>query len=91
MRKTMTILFVTALFVSGAAFAQMPGDGPGGHRGPPEEAIAACDGMAAGDSCTVEIPSRVLEGTCEASPFEEDSSELACRPQPPEPPSDDEG
>jgi hypothetical protein len=92
MRRAVTGFFVAALLASTTAFAQVgegvPGDRPD-HRGPPEEAIAACEGMVSGDACTVEIPSRVMEGTCEAMPWSEDSDELACRPEPVDLPSPD--
>lgn len=44
-----------------------PGGGPGGEPpGPPEELIAACEGLAAGDACAGELDGQAFEGTCES-------------------------
>ncbi len=53
------------------------GDGQPGQSGPPQEAIDACVGLAAGAACTVETPNGNLSGRCTAVP----SNELACVPE----------
>jgi 4-amino-4-deoxy-L-arabinose transferase-like glycosyltransferase len=59
---------------------QNPGPGPGqSDRQPPPEAIEACDGINAGDACTVELPNRDVEGICR---FMGDD-QLVCVPQAP--------
>ena len=45
----------------------------------PQEALAACSGKAANDSCSFSLPDgKTMNGTCSAKP---DSSELACGPK----------
>lgn len=61
------LLLVTAL--ASLAHAQ--------RRGPPPEALAACEGQEDGDACSVRIGGRVVEGTCMAPP----GRELACMPE----------
>lgn len=57
--------------------------GPGGHRGPPQEAITACASSTAGATCSVSFHGKTLNGTCTAGP---DGSKLACLPaRPPQP------
>lgn len=66
--------------------APAPGDdgrgpgGPGGPRGrPPEEALAACSGRAAGDACSFKSPEGTdFKGLCDTPP---DGTALACRPE----------
>lgn len=62
------------------AIAQ-PGDGEGrrqGRRGPPPEALAACQGASAGDACSFEgRRGEDVTGTC----FARDERPLACRPE----------
>jgi hypothetical protein len=41
-----------------------PGHGPPGG-GPPPEALAACAGADVGAACTVQLPGRALDGTCQ--------------------------
>ena len=81
--KTM-IALVTVLLVglTTSAYAR-PGGGEG-RRGPPPEAIEACQGKSANAPCS--FTGRyddTLEGTCFAPP---DADELACAPEggPPE-------
>lgn len=62
--------------------AHGPG-GPGGHRGPPPEAIKACAGLAAGTACTAILPDRTVEGTCRSGP--DGAGPLACAPARPPP------
>jgi hypothetical protein len=56
------------------------GRGPGhGRQGPPEEALAACEGVDTGASCSFEAPFGVVEGTCSQGPS--DSDPVVCRPE----------
>lgn len=49
-----------------------PGDrayGPGGHRrGPPQEALEACNDLAVGDACTVAFLDKEITGKCAHPP-----------------------
>ena len=89
MRYVTAFLYAAALPF--AAFADR-GDGkrpPHPPRKPPPEAFTACVKLKQGDTCSVKLPDRTVEGTCEAFP---DTTELACRPDhppPPPPPPDD--
>ncbi|WP_438011746.1 CotH kinase family protein [Sorangium sp. So ce321] len=53
--------------------------GPGGFV-PPQEWVDACDGLAAGDACTVDLFGSPAEGTCGELP-----GGLTCQPKPPDP------
>ena len=44
---------------------------------PPQEALDACQSLAVSDACTVELPRRTVEGTCQS--FQQ-SDELVCAP-----------
>jgi hypothetical protein len=55
-----------------------------GRREPPAEAIAACDGRAAGDACSVTIGDRTIDGTCRSG--RDGKGPLACRPARPHAP-----
>lgn len=57
------------------------GGGPGGGIQPPQEWIDACNGRAAGDTCTIELFGGPTQGTCGAQ-----GDNLVCQPPPPEPP-----
>lgn len=81
-----------ATLISGWALAGQPsgagnegrsGGHPGGRRGPPPEAIAACKASNTGDVCSFESPHGSLKGTCFAPDTEHP---LACRPKGPPPP-----
>ncbi len=50
-----------------------------GRRGPPPEALTACEGKAAEQACEVNLGGRALPGTCAPTP----DQRLACRPRPP--------
>lgn len=65
----------------GESLACAPAGGPGGHQGPPPEAVAACASSSAGASCTVSFHGKSLTGTCTAGP---DGSKLACLPPRPQ-------
>lgn len=58
-------------------------DGHGGRgqgpQGPPEGALAACEGMATGTACSFEAPFGTVEGTCSAGLG--GSGQVACRPE----------
>ncbi len=61
---------VAFVVTASAAFAQE-------HRRPPQEALTACSGLAAGTACAFTFRGENLTGTCAAPPGETD---LACRP-----------
>lgn len=46
-------------------------------RQPPQEALDACVGLAAGDTCTVEFPNRDVEGVC----IDPSQGKLVCVPE----------
>lgn len=50
-----------------------------GRDGPPEEALAACEGVETGVTCSFETPFGSIDGTCNARP--DGSGEVACRPE----------
>jgi hypothetical protein len=81
MKMLRRVALVAALFASPfAVLAQEEEPEPaphGHHHHPPREAIAACEGQAAGANCSFTHHERSLQGTC----FTPDSSKpLACRP-----------
>lgn len=79
------VLICTLLLAAVTAGAQSPaGPPPGGHRGPPPEALAACKTAKAGADCSFTHDSRTLKGSCWAP----EGRPLACRPKdaPPPPP-----
>jgi len=49
-----------------------------GPQGPPEEALAACDGIVTGTACTFEARFGTVEGTCSGGL--DGSGQVACRP-----------
>lgn len=80
-RNVRRSLFVVALcgglFVVALGVSAQRGEGPpGGHRGPPAEALAACEGRSDGDACSVETPDGTRSGTCHAPP----GRALVCMP-----------
>ena len=83
--RTNAIIAALVLLLAGqasAAFAR-PGDGDG-RRGPPPEAIKACEGKERNDQCSFTgRHDDTIEGTCLAPP---DIDQLACVPEggPPE-------
>ncbi|MBK1724782.1 hypothetical protein [Thiocystis violacea] len=82
--NAMIALFVLLLagLATTACARPGPGDGPGdrgGRRGPPPEAIAACDGKSAQDSCSFTgRHDDTITGTCSTLA---DSDQLACEPE----------
>jgi len=84
--RTNTMIAILVLLLAGLATtaSARPGDG-GGRRGPPPEAIEACEGKSANDPCsfTGRRDDDTIEGTCFAPP---DIDQLACAPEggPPE-------
>lgn len=51
------------------------------HFGPPEEALLACDGLAANDACTFAGPNdEMIHGVCSLPPYEDETATLACKP-----------
>jgi hypothetical protein len=70
---------------SNAAAAQ--GSGPGHPCGPPpQEALDACEGLAADDTCAFDIDGHHVDGTCRNGP--EGDGPLACAPDRPPPPQE---
>lgn len=73
----------SALFTSEARADGRDGGPP--RHGPPQEAIDACSGKAAGDACSVTMHGQAHEGTCRNGP--DGQGTLACMPaRPPGPP-----
>lgn len=64
--------------------ACVPSFPPGPPGGPPKEALAACEGLAAGAECKVELEARSIAGQCRKGP--EDKGALACAPNDRPPP-----
>ena len=64
---------------AGQALARLSqGEGPPqGRRGPPPEALAACESLKAGDACTFKGPRGSASGTCVVPP----NGGLACLPK----------
>jgi hypothetical protein len=76
MQRLLMPLNLATLLVAGAAMAR-PGDRDDAHPpGPPPEALAACEGLAAGAACSFEAPFGTVEGTC----FAPEGRPAACRP-----------
>ena len=50
---------------------------PNGRRGPPAEALAACESATAGDACSFEMRGETLTGVCSAP----EDRPLACVPE----------
>ncbi len=82
-----TSIAILVLLLTGLATTASARPGPGddgGRRGPPPEAIDACEGMKANDPCNFTgRHDDTIEGTCLAPP---DGDQLACVPEggPPE-------
>jgi hypothetical protein len=84
------VLSLAALALPSLSVAQDQPGGPGsgqgqggGRRGPPPEALAACQGKSAGASCSWSHDGRALEGTCFTPASDKP---LACRPSGAPPP-----
>jgi len=56
---------------------QPPGDNAARPGEPPQEAIAACEGLSKNDACTVHLPNRDVQGTC----LNAAQGELVCAPE----------
>jgi hypothetical protein len=74
-----------ALVMASVAWAQEQGGqqggqhrGPGGHRGPPPEALAACSGLSAGQNCSFSHDGHDITGTCRNGP--DGNGPIACAP-----------
>lgn len=68
---------VAGLVLALNAAAQQPATDSGERRGPPPEALAACEGKSAGDPCSFSGPrGDKPQGTC----FAPEGKPLACRP-----------
>ncbi len=78
-QTTAMVLAITLCFSAPSAHAQ-PDSQRGRHRGPPPEAIAACEGQAENAAC--QFTGRRgddIEGTCISPPRQEGT--LACAPE----------
>lgn len=71
MQPATVVLSLTALVGSVVYAATQP------PRQPPAEALAACASKAVGTQCTVQLPDRTLQGSCQSIP----SGQTACVPQ----------
>lgn len=74
---------LSLVLFAGAAWATDSSQQPSkeGHQppAPPQEALAACSGKAANDSCSFSMPDgKTMSGTCSAMPG---NSELSCGPK----------
>lgn len=81
MKRLIVSMFVVTLLASAAAFAESGSQKQGGrrgHRGPPPEAVAACQGSTEGASCSFTVPKRDITGTCLVL---RRSNETACVPK----------
>lgn len=80
---------MNALLLGIALVVAQPKQGEmrGPPRGPPQEALAACQGKSAGAACSFSHDGRSMEGTCFTPASDKP---LACRPAgaPPGPPQE---
>lgn len=75
MKILITSLILSTLFLSNS----MAQDSSRKRRGPPQEAIDACQSSSAGDSCSFSgRDGETLSGTCDQK---EESSPLTCKPE----------
>lgn len=54
--------------------------GPGGHHGPPQEALAACAGKTAGTACSFTKDNKTASGICQNGPRGEVAACMPPRP-----------
>jgi len=80
-RTFVTIAAIATSIACGFAVAQAP-DSSAPRRGPPPEALAACQGRAAQDACAFESPRGKAQGRCLAP----EGRPLACVPADAPPP-----
>ena len=71
-------LLLIALVTTGLMISQVALAKKGERKGPPQEAIAACEGLAQDDPCQFTGRDEEMTGTCFA-PSED--KPLACRPE----------
>ncbi len=51
------------------------------HFGPPQEALLACNGLAANDACTFAGRNdEMIQGICSLPPHDDEGATLACKP-----------
>jgi hypothetical protein len=80
---SIVLVVAAAIAASNTATAQTPpapqgADAGGDHRGPPPEALAACQGAKLNQACWFTAPIGTVNGNC----WQPDSNHpLACRPQ----------
>lgn len=76
-RGAQLALVAAALWASAAFAHPKSGDGPRDHRaGPPPQAMAACESLNSGDSCSFTGKHGQASGSCWAP----NDKPLACRP-----------
>jgi len=90
MKLSALLVVLIASLIAAPSFAQSEesdnsydgsyGRGPRGHRGPPPEAVEACDGKANGDECSFTgRDGEDLEGVCGIGIG--GGAQIACRPK----------
>ena len=80
MERSYLLLIVGTLMASaGWAAAEGPPDHPHHPHQPPREAFEACNGLSAGEACSVTFDGRTLEGTCRTRP--DGNGPLVCAPK----------
>lgn len=82
--RTGLILSVLALWAADSALASGSdtlSNDKHAHRGPPPEAVEACEGLEEGDDCSFNARGHSIEGTCRFGRSEDDP--LACMPSRP--------
>lgn len=79
-------IFASACVADSSADTQASSELGADHQppAPPDEAFAACDGLAADDACAFDIDGHHVEGTCRNGP--DGNGPLACAPDQPPPP-----
>jgi hypothetical protein len=81
MKRFAMLMAVAAVLMSATAWAYSEDGERGrrrGRRGPPEEAVTACEDKTEGEACAFTVPRRDIEGTCESM---RRSEEVACVPE----------
>jgi len=78
-RGGLTLLVGLTLAVTALAADQ--DNRPQRPKGPPAEAISACENLSVGDSCSAVTPRGEMTGSCKAAPNGDESLPLACAPE----------
>lgn len=74
-RTTFAFALLVSFTLGSSGFAQAKGK----RRGPPPEALAACEGLSENDVCSFESRRGSVEGVCRLSP--QGKAPLACAPR----------